>query len=205
MPTAGTKLSDEQIAKAAYNAGFRGPELITAIAVAKAESQGYSHATNSYSEGGKQYQVAGLWQISDIHKSNSKLAEFFANIFDPQTNAKAAYEISGGGSNWLPWSVYKSGAYKEHLDSAKVAAFRLGEPDREGRFSDVISFSAADAVSALGSGAAEVVADAAGTVAGGVGDALGSFFTSGFFKRILLGLLGLICFGVAVTIIARGM
>jgi hypothetical protein len=36
------------------------------------------------------------------------------DLFDPLTNAKIAFKMSHGGTNWGPWSTYKSGAYKDY-------------------------------------------------------------------------------------------
>ncbi len=40
-------------------------------------------------------------------------------LFDPETNAKAAFAISGKGDSFQPWTTYTSGAYKSHLDEAR--------------------------------------------------------------------------------------
>jgi hypothetical protein len=35
---------------------------------------------------------------------------------DPILNAKAAFAISKGGTDWTPWSVYNHGTYEQYLD-----------------------------------------------------------------------------------------
>lgn len=127
---ADTPLSPGEIAVAAFRAGFRGESLATAVAIALAESGGdpRSHNTvgrdNSY----------GLWQINMFGSLGPSRRSSFGlssndDLFDPTTNAKAAFEISGGGANFKPWSVYTSGAYRRHLGEAAQAATPKGFGD----------------------------------------------------------------------------
>lgn len=101
---------------AAYKAGFRGEALVTIVAIAGAESgwrpdavgdSGWSH---------------GLWQV--YTKAHPQYPA--ARLKDPAYNAAAAWEISGGGGNFRPWSVYKSGAYKQYLPQARQAVSGVG-------------------------------------------------------------------------------
>lgn len=106
------------VAQAAYAAGFRGAALVTAVAVAGAES-GFGanlgpSPTNDY----------GDWQInspSHPQYSTSKL------LSDPTYNAQAAFAISSGGTNWAPWSTYNSGKYVSYLETAQAAVSSLGK------------------------------------------------------------------------------
>jgi hypothetical protein len=43
-------------------------------------------------------------------------------LFNPETNDKAAYQVSDGGKSFEPWSTYTNGAYKDHLAAARKAA-----------------------------------------------------------------------------------
>lgn len=43
--------------------------------------------------------------------------------------ARAAWEISQGGTDFTPWSVYNTGAYQAYLAAARAAAERVGGPD----------------------------------------------------------------------------
>lgn len=38
------------------------------------------------------------------------------DLTDPYEAAKAAYEVSNGGTNFGPWTMFTNGRYKEHLD-----------------------------------------------------------------------------------------
>lgn len=108
-------ISDTQIAGAAKTAGFTGKNLGIAVAVALAESGGNTDATNSNSNKSTDY---GLWQINSVH--SQLLAG--KNWRDPNTNAQMAFSISGGGTNWRPWTVFKSGAYVRFLSRGNAAA-----------------------------------------------------------------------------------
>jgi hypothetical protein len=115
-----SKLSPEQIAQAAHEAGFRGHDLTTAVAVAMAESGGDPHAHNPVPPDNSY----GLWQINMIGALGPDRRHEFhldANkeLFDPETNAKAAFAISGKGDSFQPWTTYTSGAYKKYLDEAR--------------------------------------------------------------------------------------
>ena len=94
-------LSTDQIVTLAANAGFSGPDLATATAVALAESSGDPVAYNP--EGSY-----GLWQIYlKMHPEFS-----VTQVLDPQGNAQAAYQIYlQAGSSFRPWSTYNSGRY----------------------------------------------------------------------------------------------
>jgi hypothetical protein len=121
-----SKLSPEQIAQAAHHAGFRGHDLTTAVAIALAESSGNPKAHNGVPPDNSY----GLWQINMIGALGPDRRHQFhldsnKELFDPETNAKAAYAISGKGDSFRPWTTYTSGAYKSHLDEARkgVKAF----------------------------------------------------------------------------------
>jgi hypothetical protein len=122
-----SKLSPEQIAHAAHDAGFRGHDLTTAVAIALAESGGDPRAHNGVPPDNSY----GLWQINMIGALGPDRRDQFdldsnKELFDPETNAKAAFAISGKGDSFQPWSTFTNGAYKSHLDEARkgVRAFR---------------------------------------------------------------------------------
>jgi hypothetical protein len=104
-------LDPATIAQYAANAGFSGPALQTAVAIALAESGGNPNAVGDLNLGTS----VGLWQI------NLRAHPEFANVNlrDPQTNANAAFAIyTAAGSSFSPWSTYKSGAYQAFLSAA---------------------------------------------------------------------------------------
>jgi lysozyme-like protein len=108
------KLTAAQIASYASSAGFSGPDLQVAVAVALAESSGNPGAVGdlTITPGGS----VGLWQI------NLKYHPEFAgqDLTDPQTNANAAYSIyQAAGNSFSPWSTYNSGAYSAYIVQAQ--------------------------------------------------------------------------------------
>jgi hypothetical protein len=119
-----------EVVKHAANAGFKGDALVTAVAVAKAES-GFDAAAigDEHLVDAKWGPSAGLWQIRSL-KADSGTGRHrdFTRLFDPAFNARSAYAISGGGTNFNPWSVYKNGRYKQHLQEAVSVAGSGGPP-----------------------------------------------------------------------------
>jgi hypothetical protein len=86
----------------ARSVGFPDPAL--AAAVAMAESGGVPDIRG---DNGDSY---GLWQVNlPAHP------EYKANpsaLLDAATNARAALAISAQGTNWQPWTTFRTGAYK---------------------------------------------------------------------------------------------
>jgi hypothetical protein len=116
-----TTVSDQQIAQAAYDAGFRGNALATAVAVALAESHGNATALNDRGE----FSV-GMWQINVNGYLASRLKKWgfgsWMDLWNPENNAKAAYDVSNGGKNFGLWSTYKHGTYLKYMTRATTAA-----------------------------------------------------------------------------------
>lgn len=105
------------IALLAYNAGFRGEALVTAVAIAYAESGGnpsnYNPETAANTPNGMG--SVGLWQI--YRKAHPDLAHM--DLLDPQVNANAAFEVyKQAGYSFHPWSTYQHGSHKKFLDRA---------------------------------------------------------------------------------------
>ena len=112
-------LTASQILQFAANAEFAGNDLIKAVAVALAESGGnpMAHGDTTLGSGTGSF---GLWQIySDAHP---EYGPDFTILYDPQTNANAAYAIyAEAGNSFMPWSTYKSGRYLAYLSQAQNA------------------------------------------------------------------------------------
>jgi hypothetical protein len=134
-----SKLSPEQIAQAAHHAGFRGQDLTTAVAIALAESGGDPRAHNPVPPDNSY----GLWQINMIGALGPDRRHQFhldsnKELYDAETNAQAAFAISGKGDSFQPWTTFTSGAYKSHLDEARkgVKAMQDGRDDDKGHKDD---------------------------------------------------------------------
>jgi hypothetical protein len=122
-PKGGT-LTTAQLVSVAKQVGFNEKNAVIAAAVAKAESGGRSGVVNDNPRTGDL--SYGLWQINMIGRLGpARLKQFgissYEQLKDPLTNARAAFILSGG-SNFTPWSVYKSGKYKSFLPEAQKAA-----------------------------------------------------------------------------------
>lgn len=107
-----TTLQTSEIAKYARVAGFPEKEINTAIGVAMAESGGRTEAHNSKPPDDSY----GLWQINMYGPLGPTRRKQFGitkneQLFDPSTNAKAAYMV-WKGSGWNAWTTYTSGKYK---------------------------------------------------------------------------------------------
>lgn len=97
----GATFTREALLAIAKNAGFPDPKLAAAIALA--ESGGVVNAINRSS---REHSI-GLWQI------NTKVHPYSAaDMRNPLKNARAAFAISKGGTDWSPWTAYKTGRYK---------------------------------------------------------------------------------------------
>lgn len=117
--TVGGDLSMAQILQLAQAAGFAGADLVTAGAVAMAESSGNPNALGDTTIGSGTGSF-GLWQINaDAHP---EYGPNFAQLYNPATNAAAAYAIySAAGNRFTPWSTFNNGAYVAYLSQAQGA------------------------------------------------------------------------------------
>ena len=112
-------LSIDQVAQLAYNAGFRGNGLVTAIAISFAESSFIPHNILVNTGGSRD---RGLWQIND--KAHPGVSD--ACAFDPVCNASAACAISKNGTNWQAWSsTYGGIRYNQEYPLAVTAAAKF--------------------------------------------------------------------------------
>ena len=126
------KLSPAQIAEYAHDAGFRGQDLTVAVAVAMAESGGNPKAHNPVPPDDSY----GLWQINMLGGLGPERRGQFdldsnRELFGPKENAQAAWEISGKGDSFGPWTTYTSGAYKKYLDDARRGIRAMDKKDEK--------------------------------------------------------------------------
>jgi Lysozyme like domain len=95
-------------AELAYNAGFRGNDLVRIVEIGMAES-GCRNVNNGNAIGVWQ-ELTGYWQgvvCSDLSQT--------------WCNAATAYYIVYHGGGWTKWSTYTSGAYTKYLANAQGA------------------------------------------------------------------------------------
>ena len=106
------ELTAKELVQLLAAVGFEGKSLKTAWAVAMRESRGHptSHNTNAKT-GDNSY---GLFQINMIGSLGvDRLAKFqdkigitkMSDLFNPVANAKAAYYMTEGGTDWGSWGL----------------------------------------------------------------------------------------------------
>ena len=127
----GGKASPEQIARIAKTAGIPEKHIPTMVSIALAESGGDIGARYN-PEGNTGEDSYGLWQINmDPRYADERLKLFGIDnkkeLFDPVTNAKAAYEIFKQ-QGFDAWTVYRTGKYRDFLPAAKKAASASTQP-----------------------------------------------------------------------------
>ena len=105
--TSGEPMSREEVARIAYDAGFRGQALVNMVAIAGRESSYVPDAHRTDNDPSALTGDFGLWQINYSNMSDSMMEQLgIANrsgFFDPYVNARAAYILSNGGQNLSPW------------------------------------------------------------------------------------------------------
>ncbi len=100
----------QQLYQIARRNGANENEARTLAAIALAESGGNSRALNGNNRNGSvDY---GLWQINSVHKK-SGFDPRRAN--DPDYNAQWAVRIMRDAKGFTPWTVYKTGAYRQYV------------------------------------------------------------------------------------------
>lgn len=118
-------LDAKTIAGVATNAGFSGEDLVVAVAIAFAESSGNTHAHNGNAgTGDNSY---GLWQINMLGSMGPARRRQFdisknEDLYQPNTNASAAYKLYKSRGSFKDWSTYNNGSYKTHLNKARKGA-----------------------------------------------------------------------------------
>lgn len=116
-------LTAEEVARWCREAGFTGEALVTIVAIARAES-GFDASV--LGDIGLQDDTwgpsVGLLQIRSLKKERGTggTRDELANL-SPAANARAAWEISSHGRVFTPWSVFGSGAYRNHLADVRPA------------------------------------------------------------------------------------
>lgn len=120
-------LSPSGIAGAASSAGFTGSDLVTAVAIALAESSGETNVigplpSGKNTDGTSDY---GLFQINSSHKT--LLAQ--GNWKDPIANAKMAYSLYvARGRTFKDWTTYTTGSYLLHMPAAQIGVNTKSNP-----------------------------------------------------------------------------
>ena len=118
--SASGQLPPATVIAVAHEAGFTcGEPLLTAVAIAVAESSLYPDTRNVHVEygtrpDGSPHLDRGLWQISSYWWP--QYADRLAN--DPSSAAQIAFVISAGGTDFTPWDSFDRGNAQYHFDHA---------------------------------------------------------------------------------------
>lgn len=119
------KRTASEIYGAARAAGLSVPSAVIATAIAMAESGGDDAILGDTSiQTGRWGPSVGIWQIRTLKSeygtgSDRDLLALRGNV---GRQAVAMRNISAGGTNWAPWTVYTKGTYQQYLGQANQAA-----------------------------------------------------------------------------------
>lgn len=125
------KLQIPQIVALAAGAGFSGDDLITAVSIALAESGGDPSAYNPEVAAGAAsgHGSYGLWQI--YLTAHPEYASNPGALFDPPTNAAAAYSVyASAGNSFRPWSTFKNNAYAANVNAVTAVVQAASQQDQ---------------------------------------------------------------------------
>jgi hypothetical protein len=107
-----------QAASAARAGGFRGRDLVTAVAIAGPESR---YRNNARLVTGRE-DSRGMWQINTYaHPWAAKL-----DLSNPNVAARAAFRVWREAGGFGPWTAFSSGSYRSYMDRARAAVGGLG-------------------------------------------------------------------------------
>jgi len=99
-------LSDRDLALMLKAVGFKGQDLKEAWAIAKKESNGqpirFNGNTNTGDNSYGLFQINMISQLGPDRREKFNLRSNF-DLLNPVTNAKIAYHMSNGGTNWSAW------------------------------------------------------------------------------------------------------
>jgi hypothetical protein len=179
------KLTPAQVyALARAHGGLDAPAAVLATAIAMGESGLNPDAVGDVGiQTGDWGPSIGLWQVRSLKsQSGTGKSRDATRLKDPIFNAKAMGEISGGGKNWRPWSVYTNGTYKKFLPAVTTSVDGMGLPS-----------------------SGNVVTDTVDAVTGAAGDAASSLNPFGNWSKDALGIgLKLVITGGALALVVAG-
>lgn len=105
-------LTDSQLVELLKAVGFEGKGLMTAWAVAKAESNGRPFAFNGNTKtGDSSYGIFQINMIGTLGPDRREKLDLNLNtdLFSPVKNAQAVFYMTKGGTDWSSWSTYNKG------------------------------------------------------------------------------------------------
>lgn len=108
----------------ARGAGLDPASAAVAVAIAIGESGLRTDAVGDTSLANDTWGPSvGLWQIRSLRADTGTGRARDANrLTDPAFNARAMAQISGAGTLWTPWTVYRNGSWRKNLAKVTQAA-----------------------------------------------------------------------------------
>jgi hypothetical protein len=113
-----------QAASAARAAGFRGRDLVTAVAIAGPESS-YRNSARLVTG---QEDSRGMWQINTLAHPWARSMD----LTNPNVAARAAHRVWRQAGGFGPWTAFSSGSYRSFMDRARAAVSGGGSPSSGG-------------------------------------------------------------------------
>jgi hypothetical protein len=120
-------LDDHRLAQLAREAGFYGENLVIMLATIWGESGAdpdnvgdESITTAKWGPSIGLAQIRSLWAERGTGRTRDP-----DRLDEPAFNLRSAWAISSGGTDFTPWSVYKTGDYQKHINRARAAAAGL--------------------------------------------------------------------------------
>jgi hypothetical protein len=116
-------LTYSQVYALAREAGLNPAAAVIATAIAKAESGLRTDVEGDVGiQTDKWGPSIGLWQIRSVKAEWGRgTSRDGSRLKDPAFNARSMVEISGGGTNWRPWSVFLHDSYRKFLPEVQPA------------------------------------------------------------------------------------
>lgn len=139
----GSVASIEDALRVAKAAGFSGKALQQIVAIGMSESGLKTGAIGDVKlENSTWGPSVGLWQIRTLKADRGKgtTRDQDALLSNPAKQAKSAWEISKGGSDFGAWSMYKNGNYAKNMGAVQQVMTSKGIGDPVGREDGMSSF-----------------------------------------------------------------
>lgn len=191
-------LSTDELKRLWVQAGGNPAAASTAAAVAYAESSGNPGAMGDIKLQTSTWGPSvGLWQIRSLNAQRGRGGQRDAGAnTDPLTNARNAVAISNNGTNFGPWSTFKSGAYRRYLNGAAGGSLPAGvtAPGAGGKPTDPLG------------GVVDSITNAIGAPFGSIADSLSVIHKLTMpetWVRIMAGLFGFGLVGIGVYTLTK--
>jgi hypothetical protein len=123
-----TQRTPAELYRSLRNAGFGRAAAITMVAVGMGESGGNDTAIGDESLQDSTWGPSvGAWQVRTLKSQTGTggtrdIVWLNGNL---DNEATASYQISSGGVDFTPWTVYKNGSYNNYLSTAQQAAAQV--------------------------------------------------------------------------------